>query len=73
MAQQPITWPGPPLCEVSRSCGKTPWASDQLDGRWPSHPPFRRFLIIPDPPTRVLWQLDQQRHLAAKQGIGQET
>jgi hypothetical protein len=34
---------------------------------------LRKFLIIPDPPTRVLWQLDQQRHLVAKQGIGQET
>jgi hypothetical protein len=73
MAQQPITGPGLPHCEVSRSCRKTPWASDQLASRWPSHHPFRRFLIIPDPPTRVLWQVDQHRHLAAKQGIGQET
>jgi hypothetical protein len=29
-----------------------------------------KFLIIPDPPIRVLWQLDQQRHLVAKRGIG---
>jgi hypothetical protein len=34
---------------------------------------LRKFLIIPDPPTRVLWQLDQQRHLVEKQWIGQET
>jgi hypothetical protein len=34
---------------------------------------LRKFLIIPDPLTRVLWQLDQQRHLVAKQGNGQET
>jgi hypothetical protein len=33
----------------------------------------RKFLIILDPPIRVLWQLDQQRHLVTKQGIGRET
>jgi hypothetical protein len=31
VAQQPITGPGPPHYEVSRSCGRTPWASDQLN------------------------------------------
>jgi hypothetical protein len=37
--QQPITGPGPPHCEVSGSCRRTPWASDQLAARWPDHYP----------------------------------
>jgi hypothetical protein len=48
MAQQLISGPGPPHWGVSRSCGRTPWA-------WSAS---RKFLIIPDPPTRVLWQLE---------------
>jgi hypothetical protein len=30
VAQRPITGPGPPHCEVSNSCGRTSWRSDQL-------------------------------------------
>jgi hypothetical protein len=41
MAQEPITGPGPPRCEVSRSCGRTPWASYQLAAMWPSHHPHK--------------------------------
>jgi hypothetical protein len=59
-------------CEAPRSCGRTPWMSDQLAARWPSHT-LHKFLTIPNPSTRLFWQLDQQGHLAAKQGIGQET
>jgi hypothetical protein len=39
MAQQPLTGAGPPHYEVSRLCGRTPWANDQLAARWPSHHP----------------------------------
>jgi hypothetical protein len=39
MAQQSITGPWPPYCDVSRSCGRTPWATDHLAARWPSHHP----------------------------------
>jgi hypothetical protein len=38
VAQQP-TGPELPHCEVSRSCGRTPWASDHLAARWPNHDP----------------------------------
>jgi hypothetical protein len=31
---------------------------------------FCKFLTIPNPPTRVRWQLDQQRHLVAKRRGG---
>jgi hypothetical protein len=73
MAQQPITRPGTPYYEVSRSCRRIPWMNDQLAARWPSHHPFRRFLIIPNPPTRVLWQIDQKIHLAGNWARNMDT
>jgi hypothetical protein len=33
---------------------------------------LHKFLIIPDMPTRVLWQIDQQRHLEANRGLGKK-
>jgi hypothetical protein len=47
MAEQPITTLGLPHCEVSRSCRRTPWVSDQLATRWLSHLLFRRFQTFP--------------------------
>jgi hypothetical protein len=46
------------------------WAISSLQGGQAIT--LHKLLIIPDPPTRVLWQLDQKRHPVAKQGIGQE-
>jgi hypothetical protein len=43
--------------------------SDLLITKWPSH----CLPKISDALTRVLWQLDEQTHLAAKQEIGDET
>jgi hypothetical protein len=71
MAQRPISGPGPYHCEVMRN--------EALPGRMISSSQggqtitLHKFLIIPVPPTRILWQLDQQRHLVTKQGIRQET
>jgi hypothetical protein len=31
-----------------------------------------KFLIIPDPPTRVPWQSDQLRQLVAEKGLGKK-